>query len=289
MPMPTAHGIIQQRKIPETAVIKYAVIGNPIQHSKSPQIHTAFARQEGVALEYQRMLSKTDCFIADVNAFHANGGLGLNVTVPFKIDAFHHCSQLDNYALAAQAVNTISFNSSGDWLGANTDGIGLLRDLTCNLNLELQQRSILILGAGGSVRGILLPLLRQQPNQITIANRTLAKAEQLAEQFSIHGNITACAYQQLGSDPYDLVINATSASLNQALPPIPDGIVSPASFCYDLAYSDQATVFMQWAARLGVDSISDGIGMLIEQAAESYAIWRGYRPDTEQIFKLLRP
>ncbi len=287
--MPTAHGTIWHRKIPKTTVIKYAVIGNPIQHSKSPQIHNAFAHQEGVALEYTRMLSEPEDFIAHVNAFHASGGLGLNVTVPFKIAAYQNCSLLDDYAQAAQAVNTISFNSDGDWFGANTDGIGLLQDLTHNLRLELQQQSILILGAGGSARGILLPLLRQHPQQITIANRTLAKAELLAQQFATSGNVRACAYEQLDSMPYDLVINATSASLSQDLPPIPDCIVSTHSFCYDLAYSDQATVFMQWASRLGVAGCSDGIGMLIEQAAESYAIWRGYRPDTEQIFKLLRP
>lgn len=269
-------------------MIKYAVIGNPVQHSKSPQIHTAFARQEGIALHYQRIRSNQADFQSDVDTFRSAGGLGMNVTLPFKVDAFQQCVQHDEFAQAAQAVNTLSFNPAGEWLGANTDGIGLLRDLTHNLKLNLQQSSILILGAGGSVRGILLPLLRQQPEQITLANRTLAKAQQLAEQFCSNGNVRACGYNQLKSQRYDLVINATSASLSQDLPPIPDHIVDANSFCYDLAYSDHATVFMQWAQNLGVSGVSDGIGMLIEQAAESYSIWRGYRPDTEPVFNLLR-
>jgi shikimate dehydrogenase len=277
-------------------VNKYAVVGNPIQHSKSPIIHQAFAQQEGVEIEYQRMLSETSNFITDVNHFHTNGGMGLNVTLPFKVSAYEHCVSYDDYAKAAQAVNTISFNSQGEWLGANTDGIGLLRDLTDNQGVDLGAHSILILGAGGSVRGILLPLLLQKPAKIVIANRSVDKAITLAEQFSAHGNISACGYDDLTamtqtSDQqcFDVVINATSASLSQQLPPISDSIVDSKSFCYDLAYSDTATVFMQWAQQRGVHGCCDGIGMLIEQAAESYAIWRGVYPDTQPVFKLLRP
>jgi len=273
-------------------VNKYAVVGNPIQHSKSPIIHQAFAQQEGVQIEYQRLLSETSNFITDVNHFHAQGGMGLNVTLPFKVDAYEHCVSCDDYAQAAQAVNTIHFNSQGQWLGSNTDGIGLLRDLTHNQQLDLHNRSILILGAGGSVRGILLPLLLEKPKQILIANRTLEKAITLAELFSPEGNISACNYEQLSDNQsanFDVVINATSASLSQQLPPIPKSVVSTQSFCYDLAYSDNATVFMRWAQQQGVRACCDGIGMLIEQAAESYAIWRGVRPDTQPVFKLLRP
>lgn len=271
---------------------KYAVIGNPIQHSKSPIIHQAFAQQEGVHIEYQRLLSETSNFIADVNHFHAQGGVGLNVTLPFKIDAYHHCVDCDDYAQAAQAVNTVRFNTQGQWLGSNTDGIGLLRDLTHNQQVDLKNRTILILGAGGSVRGILLPLLLQQPEHIVIANRTLEKAIALTDLFSSQGNISACHYEQLSDHPvtgFDVVINATSASLSQKLPPIPKCIVGAHSLCYDLAYSDSATVFMQWAQQQGVRASCDGIGMLIEQAAESYAIWRGVRPETQPVFKLLRP
>ena len=280
-----------------STVNKYAVVGNPIQHSKSPIIHQAFAQQEGVQIEYQRLLSETPNFIADVNRFHAQGGMGVNVTLPFKVNAYEHCVSCDDYAQAAQAVNTIRFNAQGQWLGFNTDGIGLLRDLTHNQKIDIQNRSILILGAGGSVRGILLPLLLQKPKQIIIANRTIEKAIALADLFSQEGNISACKYEQLSdhqptseqSACFDLVINATSASLNQQLPPIPKCIVNTESFCYDLAYSDDATVFMEWAQQQGVRAYCDGIGMLIEQAAESYAIWRGIRPDTKPAFKLLRP
>jgi shikimate dehydrogenase len=272
------------------------VVGNPIQHSKSPIIHQAFAQQEGVEIEYQRMLSETSTFMSDVDRFHANGGMGLNVTLPFKVSAYEHCVSCNDYANAAQAVNTISFNSQGEWLGANTDGIGLMRDLTDNQGVDLGARSILILGAGGSVRGILLPLLLQQPAKIVIANRSVDKAIALAEQFSAHGKLSACGYDDLTAMPqaaeqqcFDVVINATSASLSQQLPPISDSIVDSKSFCYDLAYSDTATVFMQWAQQRGVYGCCDGIGMLIEQAAESYAIWRGIHPDTQPVFKLLRP
>lgn len=277
-------------------VNKYAVVGNPIQHSKSPIIHQAFAQQEGVEIEYQRMLSETSTFMSDVDRFHANGGMGLNVTLPFKVSAYEHCVSCNDYANAAQAVNTISFNSQGEWLGANTDGIGLMRDLTDNQGVDLGARSILILGAGGSVRGILLPLLLQQPAKIVIANRSVDKAIALAEQFSAHGKLSACGYDDLTAmtqaaeqQCFDVVINATSASLSQQLPPISDSIVDSKSFCYDLAYSDTATVFMQWAQQRGVYGCCDGIGMLIEQAAESYAIWRGIHPDTQPVFKLLRP
>ena len=277
-------------------VNKYAVVGNPIQHSKSPIIHQAFAQQEGVEIEYQRMLSETSTFMSDVDRFHANGGMGLNVTLPFKVSAYEHCVSCNDYSNAAQAVNTISFNSQGEWLGANTDGIGLMRDLTDNQGVDLGARSILILGAGGSVRGILLPLLLQQPAKIVIANRSVDKAIALAEQFSAHGKLSACGYDDLTAmtqaaeqQCFDVVINATSASLSQQLPPISDSIVDSKSFCYDLAYSDTATVFMQWAQQRGVRGCCDGIGMLIEQAAESYAIWRGIHPDTQPVFKLLRP
>lgn len=274
---------------PNFRVNKYAVIGNPITHSKSPQIHSAFAQQENVQIDYQRILADEANFIASVDSFIQAGGLGLNVTVPFKIQAYENCAHLDEFAQAAKAVNTISFDQQKGWLGANTDGIGLLRDLKDNLGLTLENKKILVLGAGGATRGILLPLLKENPTRLVIANRTIIKASTLADEFSSLGEIASCGYKELGNEAFDIVINATSASLHNTLPAIPDMIVCSKSICYDLVYSDSATSFLLWAKRQGVQQISDGIGMLIEQAAESYNIWRGFRPQTKEIFKLLRP
>ncbi len=268
---------------------KYAVIGNPIQHSKSPQIHLAFAKQEQVAISYDRILAEQDQFSKHVNDFVSHGGLGLNVTVPFKLVAFQQCQQLNEYAQSAGAVNTLSFDADTGWAGANTDGIGLLADLKNNLGLQLKDKTILILGAGGATRGILLPLLQQHPSQILIANRTVAKANSLADSFSIAGNIDSCGFNEIDTQKFDLIINATSASLNNDVPPIPTSTVGEDTICYDLAYSDQPTAFLQWSNQLNAKKSIDGIGMLIEQAAESYYIWRGYRPDTSPVFKLLRP
>ena len=269
-------------------VFHYAVIGNPVKHSKSPQIHALFARQEKVAIDYQPIAADSSSFIASVKHFHSQGGLGLNVTVPFKIQAYRACHQLNYYAQAAQAVNTISFNDCQGWQGANTDGLGLLRDLTINLGVDLKNKNILVLGAGGAAQGILLPLLQAKPRQLLIANRTPAKAVRLADQFNTEGPVKACGYQGLTGGPFDIVINATSASLSHDLPPVKDTIVSRQSLCYDLAYSDTTTPFLDWAQQQDVQSRHDGMGMLIEQAAESYFIWRGFRPETSRVFKALR-
>lgn len=268
---------------------KYAVIGNPIKHSKSPQIHSAFAQQEGTVIDYSRIIADEDNFIKTVNDFFTGGGAGLNVTVPFKVLAYQQCSQLNEYAKAAQAVNTLSLSQNQQWVGANTDGIGLLTDLKNNLQVTLKNKSILILGAGGATRGILLPLLKETPSKVVIANRTVEKAFELATAFNDQGTIKGCGYEQLGDSIFDIVINATSASLNDALPPISKSIVNHNSICYDLAYSDNPTAFTAWAKQHGVKSTHDGIGMLIEQAAESYYIWRGFRPNTQEVFSLLRP
>ena len=268
---------------------KYAVIGNPIKHSKSPQIHAAFAEQENIQLNYQRILAPEDSFITTVNKFVESGGLGLNVTLPFKVIAYQQCAYLNEYAKAAGAVNTISFNREKGWMGANTDGIGLLRDLKNNQQLDLTNKHILILGAGGATRGILLPLLEEQPSRIIIANRTVEKAQALASEFYSSSVITACGYKELDTKPFDIIINATSASLDHSLPSIPDSLVNSETVCYDLAYSDSPTLFTTWGQRLNAKQVSDGIGMLIEQAAESYFIWRGFRPDTSELFNALRP
>ncbi|MDW3095974.1 MAG: shikimate dehydrogenase [Gammaproteobacteria bacterium] len=268
---------------------KYAVIGNPIKHSKSPQIHTAFAQQENVNIDYQRIQADKNKFISTVNQFVKDGGLGLNVTIPFKVKAYEQCLQLNKYAKAAQAVNTISFDPNTGWLGANTDGIGLLKDLKNNLNLQIRDKNILILGAGGATRGILLPLLKEAPTQILLANRTISKAIDLANAFSSEGNIDGCGFKDIDTQAFDVIINATSASLDNNLPAVPETIISTESVCYDLAYSDKPTAFIEWSNKLNAKLSIDGIGMLIEQAAESYYIWRNFRPDTKPVFKLLRP
>ena len=267
----------------------YAVIGNPIKHSKSPQIHSAFAKQEGVEINYQRILAEPSQFKTSINQFIEAAGAGLNVTVPFKIEAFKACTNLNEYAASAKAVNTMSFSANGIWNGYNTDGIGLIADIKVNKQLTLSNKSILILGAGGATRGILLPLLQERPASITVANRTISKATQLANDFTTHGSIEGCGFEHLENKNFDIVINATSASLSNELPAIPNHIVTKNSICYDLAYSDDPTPFLLWAKNQGVTCSFDGLGMLIEQAAESYYIWRGYRPTTSSIFTLLRP
>ncbi|MEM7303942.1 MAG: shikimate dehydrogenase [Pseudomonadota bacterium] len=269
--------------------VKYAVIGNPVSHSKSPQIHTAFAQQEGIEIEYQRILADDSNFIDSIDEFRSTGGLGLNVTLPFKVTAFEHCRNLNEYAKAAYSVNTIRFDDQGQWIGSNTDGLGLLQDLTANLHLQLSNKMILVLGAGGSTRGIVYPLLKQRPAKLVIVNRNLEKAKVLTEIFRSQGKVTACTYDDLGEDVFDLVINATSASIDNSVPPIPANIVGPDTTCYDLYYSDSATSFIGWSQDKGVKACADGLGMLIEQAAESYYIWRGYRPETKSVYSLLRP
>ncbi len=271
------------------SVNNYAVIGNPIEHSKSPQIHSAYAKQEGVDINYYRILSEPTQFKSNVQEFIDSSGVGLNVTVPFKLEAYEACTNLNDYALAAKAVNTISFSNDHSWNGFNTDGIGLISDLKENKKIELKDKKILILGAGGATRGVLLPLLQQTPSSIVIANRTTSKAIQLVDEFIDQGPISSCGYKELGAEIFDIVINATSASLSNQLPPLPDNIVSSSSICYDLAYSDVPTAFLRWAKEHSVNNYYDGLGMLIEQAAESYYIWRGFRPDTQPVFKLLRP
>lgn len=267
---------------------RYAVIGNPIEHSKSPLIHTAFAKQEQAEISYERILASDNNFSDVVNQFRKQHGLGLNVTVPFKITAYQQCTQLSPEAKAAKAVNTISFDAAGGWLGANTDGIGLLRDLTANLCCQLSNKKILILGAGGASRGILLPLLQENPDSVVIANRTVEKARILASEFSLLGNITACGYAELHNQAFDLILNATSSSLSNQTPDLPKETVGEGCLCYDLMYSDVDTAFMRWAKVNNAAKISDGLGMLIEQAAESYYIWRGFKPDTTTLFSQLR-
>lgn len=261
---------------------RYAVIGNPIAHSKSPQIHAAFARQTGQALRYEALLAPVDGFAPAVADFRAHGGRGMNVTVPFKLEAFALAERHTPRAQAAGAVNTLAFGADGI-LGDNTDGAGLVRDLTTNLDFALAGRRILLLGAGGATRGVLLPLLDSRPASLTIANRTVAKAQALAELFTPHAGraqVDACGFDALAGRRFDLVINATAASLAGELPPLPPGLYAEGALAYDMMYGRGHTPFMRAALADGAARVADGLGMLVEQAAESFALWRGVRPDT---------
>ena len=265
---------------------RYAVIGNPIAHSKSPEIHARFAQQTGEDIGYERLLAPLDGFAQTVADFMQAGGLGANVTVPFKLEAYALATELSVRAQAAGAVNTLRFN--GDVIyGDNTDGVGLVTDIVRNAGMALHGRRLLLLGAGGAARGVLLPLLDQQPAEIVIANRTLDKAHLLVQEFSApHGVLRASAFDALDG-AFDVVINATSASLEQALPPVPAACFGAATLAYDMMYSREATPFMRLAASHGA-AARDGLGMLVEQAAESFFVWRGVRPDTAPVHAALR-
>jgi shikimate dehydrogenase len=265
---------------------KYVVIGNPVAHSKSPEIHARFAQQTGEQISYERLAAPLDGFEATVAAFMEAGGRGANVTVPFKLEAYALATELSVRAQAAGAVNTLRF--SGDIIyGDNTDGVGLVTDIVRNAGIALQGKRVLLLGAGGAARGVLLPLLEQQPAELVIANRTLDKAELLVQEFSApHGVLRASSYDALDG-AYDVIVNATSASLADALPPLDGGVFAAGALAYDMMYSRDATPFMRFAASHGA-AVRDGLGMLVEQAAESFHVWRGVRPDTGPVHAALR-
>ena len=268
----------------------YAVVGNPIAHSKSPWIHAAFARQTGQALVYQTLLAPLDGFEQSVTAFRIGGGRGLNVTVPFKLEAFALANHHTPRAEAAGAVNTLAFGPDGI-LGDNTDGAGLVRDLSFNLHCPLAGRRILLLGAGGATRGVLLPLLTSLPASLTIANRTASKAIALAERFIPHAGrarVDGCGFEELAGRRFDLVINATAASLADELPPLPPGLYAEGALAYDMMYGRGQTPFLRAALADGAARVADGLGMLVEQAAESFALWRGVRPDSAPVLAELR-
>ena len=262
------------------------VIGNPIEHSKSPAIHTQFALQTQQALAYERLLVALDGFDAAIKNLVASGIRGANVTLPFKLDAYNIATDLTPRARAAGAVNTLKFE--GDKiLGDNTDGVGLVRDIVVNAGVSLQGSRILLLGAGGAARGVILPLLSELPAELVIANRTVQKAQDLLTQF--HGHLVALSASSFAdlSGEFDVVINATSASLSDSLPNISSSLFNEKSFIYDMMYGAKPTPFMQWAAEKKA-SVRDGLGMLVEQAAESFELWRGVRPDTAPVYALLR-
>lgn len=261
---------------------RYAIIGHPVSHSLSPAIHATFAQQTGQELQYGKIEAAPGEFAAALRGFLAAGGRGLNVTLPFKEEAFALCHVHTPRAKKARAVNTLTLQEDGTLSGDNTDGAGLLRDLKLNRKATLKGRRILLLGAGGAARGVLPALLEEKPALVHVANRTPERAGKLAERFCTQ-HVQGGGFDTLGRQTFDLVINATSASLSNALPPLPEDCLEPRALCYDLLYSDRPTVFMLWAERQGAEQVLDGWGMLVEQAAESFLVWRGVRPDTRPL------
>ncbi|WP_299598066.1 shikimate dehydrogenase [uncultured Microbulbifer sp.] len=265
---------------------KYAVIGNPIKQSMSPVIHSAFAQETGQALEYGKLFAEPDGFKPVVDAFFADGAKGLNVTAPFKLDAFAYANTLTERARTAGAVNTLALQDDGSLLGDNTDGPGLVSDIRDHLGWMIQGKKVLVLGAGGATRGTLLPLLKEQPAQLHIANRTASKAEQLAEDFAAYGAVTAGGLDRIPAG-FELIINASAAGLSGERPQIDESVVGPDCCVYDMVYSAEPTALMRWAEPLGART-ADGLGMLVGQAAEAFYVWRGVRPAVEPVLAMLR-
>jgi len=267
---------------------RYALLGNPVRHSKSPWIHAEFARQCEQALQYRAVMVEPAGFADAVAGFFAGGGKGLNVTLPFKQDAYELADSLSERARRARAVNTLRQDAEGKILGDNTDGIGLLRDMIANLGWSVRERKVLLLGAGGAARGVLELLLREQPEQLVVVNRTPERAQQLANEFSDLGAISGAGFDSLSGQQFDLIINATSAGLAGELLPLPDDLLNERSCCYDMMYGSEPTPFMRWAALHTAWAVADGLGMLVEQAAESFYLWRGLRPQTGPVLAELR-
>ena len=275
---------------------KYAVIGNPIAHSKSPQIHSYFAQQAEEQLMYEALLSPLDEFTETVQAFREGNGMGLNVTVPFKQEAFELADELSDYAKNAGAVNTLVFRKDGSIYGTNTDGIGLVRDLVENHQSLIQGKRLLLLGAGGAVRGVMQPLLMQMPKQIFIANRTPERAIELAADMqglttqlnsSSPCDLAGGGFADIQGE-FDLIINGTAASLQGIMPPIPESCLASGVHCYDMMYGGRPTAFENWCEDQGAAKVMNGLGMLVEQAAESFSIWRGKMPDTKPVLEAMR-
>ncbi len=271
----------------------YAVVGNPVSHSKSPLIHTLFAKQLDQTMSYSAIPLEESEFDAFVIEFFAKGGGGLNVTVPFKEKAFKLAASCSPRAELAKAVNTLFLDAEGQICGENTDGIGLVTDIKLNHQFKIQGRDILVLGAGGAVRGVLAALIDEQAASITVVNRTVSKAAQLLDAFAGMANLQAMSYQELdevanSGRSYDLVINGTSSSLQGEMLDIDARLLAKDCCCYDMMYADTDTVFVQWAKKHGAGLSIDGLGMLVEQAAEAFALWRGVRPSTVNIISQLR-
>lgn len=264
---------------------QYAVIGNPITHSKSPLIHALFAEQTGQDMRYAAIEAPLDGFGATITRLRNGGYKGCNVTVPFKFEAYHLCNQLTGRARAARAVNTLLFEG-GEILGDNTDGAGLVTDIEQNLGYRLLFKKVLLMGAGGAACGVIWQLFNAGAS-IVIANRTVAKAQQMAAEFTSYGTVFASSYEALAGQQFDVVINATSSSLSDALPPLPAGVFAPCALAYDMMYGRQ-TPFLHFAREQGAEQVADGLGMLVEQAAEAFFKWRGVRPETAPVLARLR-
>lgn len=264
----------------------YVVIGNPIHHSKSPVLHRHFAAQTGVSMTYDHLLAPLDGFVETVREFIGQGGKGANVTMPFKLEAFQLASRRTERATLAGAVNTLQFLPDGVIVGDNTDGVGLVWDITRNAGVPLAGKRVLMVGAGGAARGALLPLLAEKPSELVLVNRTVSKAQELATEFLPYGDIVAGGYADARGQ-FDVIINATAASLSADLPPLPDSVFGAGTFCYDMVYANEPTLFMQYAAARGA-AVRDGLGMLVEQAAEAFLLWHGVRPETGEIYQAVR-
>jgi shikimate dehydrogenase len=265
---------------------RYALIGRPLGHSKSPLLHAEFARVTGQAMTYEAIEAPADGFVATVDRFRETGGQGINVTLPFKVEAFSYATDLMDRARLAGAVNCMKFDDDRA-VAENFDGLGLVNDIETNLGHSLRDRRVLLLGAGGAARGALLPFLEREPDIVFVANRTVAKANALGEQFSTFDNLVTGGYADLGDEGFDLVVNATSASLNGELPPVPRTAFREGCLAYDLVYGKGLTPFLRQARDAGAGRVADGIGMLVEQAAEAFVWWRGVRPETRPLIDRL--
>jgi shikimate dehydrogenase len=269
---------------------RYAVIGNPVEHSKSPQIHAAFAKAAGADMDYSRLPAPLDAFAETVAAFRKQGGKGLNVTLPFKLEALALATAASERARRAGAANFLRFEGT-DIVADNTDGAGLVRDITQNLGFDLADARVLLVGAGGAARGVIEPLLQAMPALLAVVNRTAEKARELALQFALPTNrevLSGGGYASIAGERFDVIINATSASIAGATPLLPDNIFAQGSLAYDLMYGDANTPFLAFAKQHGAALSVDGLGMLVEQAAESFFLWRGVRPQTAPVLEMLR-
>jgi len=269
---------------------RYAIIGNPVAQAKSPALQSAFAKQCGQDMVYDAILAPLDGFIAAVRSFQHSGGKGMNITMPFKLEAFALADELTPRGRAAGAINTFTFSDDGSIIGDNTDGFGIVRDITHNLACPLAGKRVLLLGAGGAVRGALLPLFAQAPAEVFIANRTPAKAVALAAEFADNAIGIALAGGGFAdiSGRYDVVINGSASSMSDEVPPLPTGVWDAHSLAYDMAYKKEPTAFVRAARAAGLSRASDGLGMVVEQGAECFSLWRGLRPDTAPVIAALR-
>ncbi len=271
---------------------RYAVVGNPVAHSKSPVIHAAFALQTGQDIGYERLLAPPDAFRPTVEGFRKDGGKGVNVTVPFKLEAYRMANVHSARAKLAQACNCLRFDDSGIFAD-NTDGNGIVTDIERNLSVPLRGKRVLIMGAGGAVQGVLGPVLDCAPARVVVANRTVETAQRLVEYFLgcpayASSPISSCGYEVLKGAAFDIIINGTSSSLNDAVPPLPPGVFAPGALAYDMMYGKGLTPFLTLAREQGASALADGLGMLVEQAAESFLVWRGVRPATAPVIAMLK-